>query len=105
MCIPRARWLGYSAACATRERLFLWGPTKRCCWRERQTSSSGCRPGRSSIGPPAPAIVARTSNELLLGAFISDAGERHTAGMAVERCAEFHAVLFVASGGDLQFLI
>src|ERR1700758_2536455 len=66
-------------------------------------NSCGCRRGRLSIGRARPSAGGR--NDLVLGGAIGDAGEGHSAGMALERRVELHAGLFAAGGGDLCVLL
>src|ERR1700729_3719498 len=80
------------------------------------TSLSGCRRGRLLIELRVwldREVLLRVlrgmsegmSNEHALGRDSRDAGQGHPAGVALERRAEFHAIFFAASGGDLRILV
>ena len=66
-------------------------------------SSCGWRRGRLRNARARPSADGR--NDVVLGGDVGDAGEGHSAGMALEGRAELHALLFAAGGGDLQFFL
>src|SRR5579862_5069467 len=71
-------------------------------------SLSGCMRGRLWIAPRAwlaARVLPGTSNEFTLGGDPGDDGQGHSPGVALQRCAQFNAVLFVAGRGDLYVLL
>src|ERR1700678_275167 len=85
---------------------FLWSHIRRPCWRGGPTNLCAC--GLVELSTVAP-IFLRTApgrtHEFASLHHPGHAEERHPAGVALPGCAELHAVLLAAGGGDLQLLV